>query len=56
MLEATKRWNTLMDSVRTMADVGKLAPESRQFLAHRARKLAQALTTWADELEVKDGN
>ena len=56
VLEATKRWNTLMDSVRTMADVGKLAPESRQFLAHRARKLAQALTTWADELEVKDGN
>jgi hypothetical protein len=43
-----------MKGIREMAGVGKLAPESRQYIAHRARRYAQTLTEWADELEEKD--
>lgn len=56
VIDAAKRWNELIKVIRSMTQVGKLAPESRQFIAHRARQLAKTLTDWANELETKDGN
>lgn len=53
VIESAKRWNDLIKVVQQMADIGKMSPESRQFVAHRARSLAQTLAAWADELEVK---
>jgi ParB-like chromosome segregation protein Spo0J len=54
VLEGAKRWNELIKVIRSMTEVGKLAPESRQFIAHRARQLAKTLTDWANELEAKE--
>jgi ParB/RepB/Spo0J family partition protein len=54
VIDAAKRWNELIKVIRSMTEVGKLAPESRQFIAHRARQLAKTLTDWANELEAKE--
>ena len=54
VIDAAKRWNELIKVIRGMTEVGKLAPESRQFIAHRARQLAKTLTDWANELEAKE--
>ena len=54
VIDAAKRWNELIKVIRGMTGVGKLAPESRQFIAHRARQLAKTLTDWANELEAKE--
>lgn len=56
VIESAKRWNDLIKAVQEMSDIGKLSPESRQFVAHRARQLAQRLTDWAAALEDKNGN
>lgn len=54
LLHTLKLFDGVMKGIREMAGVGKLAPESRQYIAHRARRYAQTLTEWADELEEKD--
>ncbi len=54
LLHTLKLFDGVMKGIREMAGVGKLAPESRQYIAHRARRYAQTLTEWADELERKD--
>jgi hypothetical protein len=54
LLYTLKLFDGVMKGIREMAGVGKLAPESRQYIAHRARRYAQTLTEWADELEEKD--
>lgn len=56
LLHTLKLFDGVMKGIREMAGVGKLAPESRQYIAHRARRYAQTLTEWADELEEQDND
>jgi ParB family chromosome partitioning protein len=55
VLEAARLWTNLIKTTRNMSEVGKMAPESRQFIAEKARRLAATLTDWANELEASNG-
>lgn len=51
VINAAKSWTMLIAEIRRMVEVGKMAPEGRQFTASKLRTLAQTLTAFADELE-----
>lgn len=51
VINAAKSWTMLIAEIRRMVQVGKMAPEGRQFTASKLRNLAQTLTAFADELE-----
>lgn len=51
VINAAKSWTMLIAEIRRMVEVGKMAPEGRQFTASKLRALAQTLTAFADELE-----
>lgn len=51
VINAAKSWTMLIVEIRRMVEVGKMAPEGRQFTATKLRSLAQTLSNFADELE-----
>lgn len=51
VINAAKSWTMLIAEIRRMVEVGKMAPEGRQFTASKLRSLAQTLSSFADELE-----
>jgi ParB family transcriptional regulator, chromosome partitioning protein len=51
VLETAKRSQRLTESIRHMDEVGKLAPESRQFIAHRVRQFIKQWVKLAEELD-----
>lgn len=51
VINAAKSWTMLITEIRRMVQVGKMAPEGRQFTATKLRNLAQTLSSFADELE-----
>jgi ParB-like chromosome segregation protein Spo0J len=57
LLERWIQWDKLGAEMRRMSadmfGVGKLAPEARQYLIERARRMAESLNRWADEQEAK---
>ena len=54
VIEDEKRWKERIKVMRRMTEIGKLTPESRQFIAHRTRRIAKTLTDWTNELEAKE--
>ena len=50
-IEATKRWDVLLTETRKMIQAGQVAPEGKQFIAHRVRQTIKSLETFLEELE-----
>ena len=51
IIDMVKRWRENLIEFRQATSVGKLAPEARQFLAHKLKPFARELNDWITEME-----
>jgi hypothetical protein len=50
-IDLTKAWERDLETLREMADVGKMSPEARQFIGHRLEGFIQKLQHWLEGLQ-----
>jgi len=50
-IDMTKAWERDLDTLREMADLGKMSPEARQFIAHRLVGFLEELQRWVEGLQ-----
>jgi ParB/RepB/Spo0J family partition protein len=54
IIDGLKEQRRLLKEYRKTAEVGKMSPEARRFIARRVRNYAESLMNWADNLEGND--
>lgn len=50
-IDMTKAWERELETLRQMADLGKMSPEARQFVAHRLSGFIEELQRWVEGLQ-----
>ena len=50
-IDVTRAWEHELETLREMADVGKMSPEARQFIRHRLEGFIEKLQHWLEGLQ-----
>lgn len=54
VIVTVKMWHDSLTAFKKATEIGKLAPEAKQFLAHKLKPFSRELNEWISELEKRD--